>query len=153
MRIVTTPDFCSPCKEGLWLSLFTSISHLEGFAGECHEADDSIDEPYMTIDMTLLPMGQFRVGDGNPPEGEFYSIAWTRNEVPWPEFANMTGVIVRDSESSETETLFITMDIELHTKEVRSDPDGLLKAGFYFATQGKCAPKEISKTVEVTEFM
>jgi len=142
MRIVTTPNFCAPCKEGLWKSLLTRINLLDSIWFRCNEPDEQVDEWYLTFETELLPLGQFRMNTSASmptPEGEAFSIQWTVNSSPLPVFNNKTTLVIRDSERSEDDLTLYLMDVTLTTPEVRVDPYLLLRRRFgWFLGPGKC---------------
>jgi len=115
MRIVTSPEFCSVCKEGLWLSLLRRVSLLDGLSISFGGSDS------VTLRLRLLPFGQLRTDQANRLRGEEYSIQWRKEDQDLPHFANETTIKV-DGNIYGNWSVFI----QLHTPEVREDTFQLL---------------------------
>ena len=117
MRIVTTPNFCKVCVEGLWLALLRRISLVDDVKLGC-----SFDGPTSVnrvVELELLALGQFRE---TPITGEMLIINWKKNGDSLPGFANLSSITVANEPAK------YTAEVQLVTPEVRSDPHGYLKS-------------------------
>ncbi|KAH8822575.1 IgA peptidase M64-domain-containing protein [Flagelloscypha sp. PMI_526] len=89
MRVVTSPDFCKACIEGLWLSVLRNISFID---------DVSIRElstEKVDVQLILIPLAQFGIGER--PE-EVYTITWFNNDgEPLASWANQTSAVLERS--------------------------------------------------------
>lgn len=83
MRSVTTPNFCDVCKETLWLNLLKRLSLIDGISESCTSTSK-------VLELGVVPLAQFR--QPGLVEGEAYTIAWSRDGNPLPQFANQTRV-------------------------------------------------------------
>ncbi|KAJ3729474.1 IgA peptidase M64-domain-containing protein [Lentinula raphanica] len=140
MRIVTTPNFCSVCLEGLWHALLSRVRLIDdlivsrteesGMAGLDSKADK---EKKVTIEARLVPLAQFRLdlaerGSHSSDsvqlralaEEESYFITWFRNDVALPAYENQTKIEVADEGVYAIDVLF-------RTPEVRLDREGHLR--------------------------
>lgn len=131
MRVVTTPNFCSVCVEGLWLALLRRVELVEDIVARC-----IYDLPSgtwrRTIDARLLPLAQFRQ-DGQVP-GESYQLTWLKNGQELREFDNQTHVEVDDADGPGRYRLAV----KLSTDEVRVDKDNLLLSNADFTVAAFC---------------
>lgn len=112
MRIVTTPNFCQVCVEGLWLELLKRVDLIDSVSLGC-----SFDTPTTVqriIEIRLLALAQFR--EVRTTHKEAYEIIWRRNGAPLPEFTNQTSVYI------ENTLAILTVDVRFITDEVRIDP-------------------------------
>jgi len=141
MRIVTSPNFCSPCIEGLWLSLFNRINLVDGLGGVCHKPDDHSDEYHYKMDLHVIPLAQLR--NDTPSldldklkHHESLNITWSNSETGevYSDYQNSTTFMLKDSDVQK----WIRMDIEFHTDEVRSDPGGMLKRLWFILNFNTC---------------
>lgn len=107
MRMVTTPNFCKVCMEGLWLALLSRVKLIESFTNKCEGTGHR-------FDLQLVPFAQWR---GNPIPEEKYLIEWTRNGTILPQFANQVNIKVPFSEEIGT----YSAKVELKTPEVKVD--------------------------------
>lgn len=117
MRQVPTPNFCKVCREGLWMSLLRRVDLVDHTIVSCHH-DFETKKSKTTIDLKLVPLGQFREGSMFPGEG--YTITWSKDGQILDEFTNKTHL--EGSPDSST----YTVDVKFATEEVRVDKDGLL---------------------------
>ncbi|KAF7292550.1 hypothetical protein MKEN_01471300 [Mycena kentingensis (nom. inval.)] len=120
MRIVTTPNFCKACLEGLWLSLLRNITLIDGL-DEIHAVDG--DTTAVQLTLRLVPLAQFRAV---PIAGldESYTITWLDASTGkvLGDLANQTEVVL----PAGTDT--VRVHVRYTTNEVRVDPDNLLTA-------------------------
>lgn len=117
MRVVTTPNFCKVCVEGLWHALLRRINLIDDVKlGWSTNGPKSV---LRNIELQLVALGQFRE---SPVPGEVFIISWKRNGEDLPEFANSTSITV------ENEPAMYTAEVQLVTPEVRADPHGYLRS-------------------------
>ncbi|KAK7689832.1 hypothetical protein QCA50_006471 [Cerrena zonata] len=60
MRIVTTPNFCKACLEGLWHSLLRRVDLIDDIVTDCEIAPGFPTTWKRTLDLKLVPLAQFR---------------------------------------------------------------------------------------------
>ncbi|KAH9932711.1 IgA peptidase M64-domain-containing protein [Epithele typhae] len=130
MRIVTTPDFCKSCTEGLWHALLRRVSLVDGLAVGCASLARAA-APSRVLDLALVPLAHLRAA----PVGvdEALIITWTRDGVEVPEFANATR-FVDDGGAVGS----YAVRVRYATEEVRVDPDGLLEATAAVVVTTRC---------------
>jgi hypothetical protein len=117
MRIVTTPDFCSVCKEGLWLRLLSRVTLADGFATSCTPSG----KRRLRID--LVPLAQFRDGDDQQmlkERGvqEKYSTRWFKDDVEREEWKDQIEVVDADDIG------YWRVEIVFESSEIRKDEGG-----------------------------
>ncbi|EPQ54790.1 hypothetical protein GLOTRDRAFT_139285 [Gloeophyllum trabeum ATCC 11539] len=130
MRQVTTPNFCSVCREGLWRSLLRRVHLVDDVYTGCAQ-DASTGKWTRTIELYLVPLAQFRRDPVTPQES--YAVTWSKGGQILEEFTNRTSIVVDDE-------VGVTYDIsvEFSTEEVRTDRDGYLKASGELTLSSKC---------------
>ncbi|KAH6911531.1 IgA peptidase M64-domain-containing protein [Coprinopsis sp. MPI-PUGE-AT-0042] len=111
MRNMTHPNFCSVCKEGLWLSLLKRVSLIDSVAESCSTQGTKI------LEAKLLPLAQFRQ---TPLAQELYTVTWKRNGQVLSNFANLTQIEITTQVTGN-----YTVDVQLHTDEVRLNDSNL----------------------------
>jgi hypothetical protein len=119
MRLVTTPNFCKVCLEGLWLSLLRNVSLVDSIeetsvqldAGKCTKA----------LDLRLAPLAHLRA---DPVAGleESYTITWFRDGQRLEKWTNQTHVELEEGKAT------YAVEVKYSTTEVRVDPENLLTA-------------------------
>ncbi|KAJ4482545.1 IgA peptidase M64-domain-containing protein [Lentinula aciculospora] len=135
MRIVTTPNFCSVCLEGLWHALLSRVKLIDDLVVSTLEESEGANNT-TAIEVKLIPFAQFRLDQGNPSfshlsevdfaqlralaESESYTITWSRNGVVLPEFQNQTNIEVFNS-------AVYAVDVRFHTSEVKLDKEEHLR--------------------------
>ncbi|KAF9063286.1 IgA peptidase M64-domain-containing protein [Rhodocollybia butyracea] len=159
MRVVTTPDFCSVCLEGLWHALLARVRLIDSFVVVTHDSAPTGDETEhvedkVTIEVKLVPLAQFRLdsiqsslglsrsGNNNDDsiralaESESYTITWTQDGIPLPQFTNMTrievqvvggydGFVIEEAEATKGGSyVAYTVTVQFYTPEVRVDKEG-----------------------------
>ncbi|KAJ7644444.1 IgA peptidase M64-domain-containing protein [Roridomyces roridus] len=82
MRLVTTPNFCKACLEGLWLKLLRNISLIDSIEESC--ADDS-----STLNLALVPLAQFRTAAVVGLD-ESYAVTWYKDGLVLSGWTNKT---------------------------------------------------------------
>ncbi|TFK48731.1 hypothetical protein OE88DRAFT_1663847 [Heliocybe sulcata] len=130
MRIVTTPNFCSACAEGLWMSLLKRVHLIDDIYTGCTQAASG--EWKRTIHLELVPLAQFRDVPVTPKES--YKVVWSKEGKTLSELTNKTNVEVED-EAGVT----YGVSVEFATEEVRMDKEGLLKASGEFSLHSRCS--------------
>ncbi|KAF9453158.1 hypothetical protein P691DRAFT_802037 [Macrolepiota fuliginosa MF-IS2] len=133
MRVVTTPNFCKVCIEGLWLSLLKRVNLIDNFTESCTRA--GLPDPWAkSFNLELVPLAQLRQGVEGPINNEAYAIVWEKDGVVLDEFANQTYVTVDDAGSVGV----YTVSVKFSTDEVRVDKEGLLKASLRHEVKTRC---------------
>jgi len=117
MRVVTSPDFCSVCREGLWLSLLRRVSLIDEFSVTVPQKPET---GPIIMDLTLVPLGHLRE---HTLPGESFAITWQKDGVSLPDFANLTRVTV----GGDNMHGMWRAHVKLHTPEVRVDVYHLLE--------------------------
>ena len=125
MRIVTTPNFCKACVEGLWHALLRRVSLIDDLTVGCSSLSGVTGgmnaKPSRTLDLALVPLAHLRDAPVGVEEG--LEITWVKDGREVPEFANQTR-LVDDGDSVGS----YAVRVRYSTEEVRVDPDGLLEA-------------------------
>ncbi|KAJ7081626.1 IgA peptidase M64-domain-containing protein [Mycena belliarum] len=128
MRIVTTPNFCKACLEGLWLALLRDVRLIDALEEEC--------TPEPTLALRLVPLAHLRAAPV-PGLDDTYSITWTHDGVAVPAWANQTRVVAPGPGKYDVRVTY-------NTREVRQDPDDLLSAhAEYTVSPDSCIVQEV----------
>lgn len=114
MRTVTSPSLCSVCLEGLWLSLLKRVSLIDKLTVTLPDKGES---GSAIIELTLVPLGQMRE---HRVAGEYFTIMWQRDGISLPDYTNLTRITVEEPQG------IWHVHVQLHTREVRVDSNGLL---------------------------
>ncbi|KAI0060358.1 hypothetical protein BV25DRAFT_1807356 [Artomyces pyxidatus] len=131
MRLTTTPNFCSVCTEGLWLSLLGRVDLIDDLQAQCSQ-DPSTGAWTRVLKAALIPLGQLRPTPSLASES--FTIAWKKDGVMLEDFINKTVVTLEDAGAvGEYEVA-----VKLVTAEVRSDPDGLLTSRRKISITRRC---------------
>ena len=130
MRIVTTPDFCSACTEGLWHALLRRVSLIDGLTLGCTTQPGSA-RSARTLDLALVPLAHLR--DAPAGVAEALEITWVKDGRAVPAFANRTR-LVDDGAAVGS----YAVRVRYRTEEVRVDPDGLLEATAAVVVTTRC---------------
>lgn len=133
MRVVTTPNFCKVCIEGLWLSLLKRVNLIDNLTESCTRENLS-GAWTKTLNLDLVPLAQFRDGEDEPINSEAYTIIWEKDGVTIDEFANKTYISMDDKDSIGQ----YTISVEFSTDEVRVDKEGLLKSRLRHDVTRRC---------------
>ncbi|GBE85076.1 hypothetical protein SCP_0702620 [Sparassis crispa] len=131
MRVVTTPNFCKVCIEGLWLSLLKRVDLIDSLNAGCKLEEGRWKR---TLGLDLVPLAQFR--EEAVEVEESYTITWAKNGDILATFANQTRIEVDDADALGT----YTVDVQFTTPEVRVDKDGLLTSRVVYAVTSSCQP-------------
>ncbi|KAJ3413056.1 hypothetical protein HDV05_008577 [Chytridiales sp. JEL 0842] len=116
MRNMTTPHFCSVCKEGMFLQLLQKVSVIDNVDTFCIS-----ERKVHTAKVNVIPVAQFRP-EGERIEGEKFEVTWYKDGVVQEGLKDMLEVDVEGVEGMwEVEVKFVT-------PEIRYDPDNLTLA-------------------------
>ncbi|KAI0630008.1 IgA peptidase M64-domain-containing protein [Trametes polyzona] len=118
MRIVTTPNFCRSCTEGLWHALLRRVDLIDDLRPGC-ALDAASGARVRTLDLELVPLAHLR----DHPVGveESYAITWLKDGTVLEEYANRTRVMDEGDAVGN-----YVVQVRYATEEVRKDRDGLL---------------------------
>ncbi|KAI0824018.1 IgA peptidase M64-domain-containing protein [Trametes gibbosa] len=121
MRIVTTPNFCKSCLEGLWHALLRRVSLIDDLRPTCTPSVSQPGTSERTLDLSLVPLAHLRAH----PVGveESYTITWFKDGAIVEAFANQTR-LVDDGDAVGS----YAVHVQYATEEVRVDKDGLLES-------------------------
>ncbi len=118
MRIVTTPNFCKSCTEGLWHALLHRVDPIDALQPSCTR-DASSGAPVRTLALSLVPLAHLR--EQPVDVAESYTITWTKDGAVVGAFANQTTLVdAGDAVGS------YAVHVQYATEEVRVDRGGLL---------------------------
>ena len=129
MRVVTSPNFCGVCIEGLWHSLLRRVDLIDDIRSGCF-LENVHGKVKRFISVTLLEIGQFR--EKGIKHDELYTIRWRKDGVELPEHANQTQILLEDSTGE------FTVDVHFISDEIRVDPHGLLSSSATIDVTGDC---------------
>jgi hypothetical protein len=137
MRNMSSTQFCSVCKEGLWLRLLTKASLLDEINVECQRTRDQKSNKHkhkgkkvftsFGVEAKVIPLGQLREDQSKRVHGEVLKTRWYRNGIHQAEHDDKFKIKVPADKEGIWE-----FHTELKTPEVRRDPRGLLKASKVF---------------------
>jgi hypothetical protein len=128
MRIVTTPNFCKVCLEGLWLSLLKRVDLIDNI----HEGCQWEGTWKKTLDLRLVPLADFREIPVDVKES--FSISWTKDGEVLDAFTNQTSIILEDGDAVGR----YVVDVKFGTEEVRVDREELLTARAGYIVDKTC---------------
>lgn len=112
MRVVTSPDFCKVCIEGLWLSVLKGLAFIDDVKM------NKTDQGEVEVDLDLIPLAQF--SNGERPN-EAYTIKWFDEKgVLMEDKTNQTYAILDAATSS------FSVEIKFWTEQVRLDKENIL---------------------------
>ncbi|KAK7054349.1 hypothetical protein VNI00_003543 [Paramarasmius palmivorus] len=124
MRIVTTPNFCEVCLEGLWHALLQRLTLIDNVSIRCEGENTS-------LEADIIPLAQFR--EGGILKGETYTITWSK-DGELLDFTNKTSAIIPPERALGRYLL----EVELTTPEVKLDREGHLKSRLEFEVSQTC---------------
>ncbi|KAL0960943.1 hypothetical protein HGRIS_005948 [Hohenbuehelia grisea] len=134
MRVVTTPNFCKACIEGLWLALLRKVNLIDSITDTCETVDD---RAIRFLHANLVPLAHLRQDTGGSSiPAETYKITWRKDGKELSEFANMTIIGIEDSVALGN----YTVEAAFSTEEVRVDKDGLLTKSANHTIASSCSP-------------
>lgn len=113
MRRVTSPNFCKVCTEGLWLSLLRDLHLIDTLTEGCVVKDSGVS--LKVLELTLLPLAQFRQNLHALGLDESYTITWTRDGRVLDQYTNQTRVEIEDAAAIGT----YSIDVKFSTEEVK----------------------------------
>ncbi|KAI0642983.1 IgA peptidase M64-domain-containing protein [Trametes meyenii] len=117
MRIVTTPNFCKPCTEGLWHALLRRVNLIDDLQSGCEE--DEAGGLARTLNLDLVPLAHLRKSPVDVEES--YVITWVKDGAEVKEFANKTKLV----DAGDAVGSYV-VNVQYVTEEVRVDTDELL---------------------------
>jgi len=120
MRIVTTPNFCKVCLEGLWLSLLKRIDLIDGLTESCVRNTGT--QWFKALNLDLIALAHLRETDSFGPSNEAYSITWKKDGNVLDTFQDQTYISLPDTEAVGK----YNIHVQFHTDEVRLDRKGYL---------------------------
>ncbi|TFY63568.1 hypothetical protein EVJ58_g3172 [Rhodofomes roseus] len=129
MRIVTTPNFCKVCLEGLWLALLRRVDLIDDMHASCIRKGR---EWTRRIELDLVPLGQFRKEPVDVKES--YSIVWMKDGQMLEQFTDEKTVEIADGDAAGV----YTAHVQYLTEEVRVDKAGLTKSQREYRVAGSC---------------
>lgn len=122
MRVVTSPNFCKVCLEGLWLSLLRRVDFVDDVTEDCEWRTD-IGKPsspgtwVKAINLHLLPLAQFRSESEGYLPSESYTITWTRAGRVIHEFTNQTRLEIDNEQAVGS----YTIKVKFASDEIRAE--------------------------------
>jgi len=155
MRVVTSPNLCKVCLEGLWHSLLKDLNFVDAIHEKCERkqspsfgglsSQTSISASELTsssstnqwkkmLSLDLIPLAQFR----NEPllsTSESYIITWSKDSKVLSAFTNQTLVELDDWDSVGV----YDIEVKFTTDEVRSDERSLLVSSGTYEVVKTCA--------------
>ncbi|KAI0351405.1 hypothetical protein OH77DRAFT_1429702 [Trametes cingulata] len=131
MRIVTTPNFCKSCTEGLWYALLRRVNLIDDLQPRCETVESG--KLMRTLELSLVPLAQFR--ESPVDVAESYTITWMKDGEILPDFANKT-TLVDDGDAVGS----YVVNVQYATEEVRVDNDGLLSSTAASFVSTVCRP-------------
>ena len=114
MRIVTTPNFCKVCLEGLWLALLKRLSLIDNVAIRC-------DGNNTALEASFIPLAVYR-REEERIEGEEYTFTWSKDGQVLSDFTNKSKVVLPPERALGNYKL----EVDLVTPEVILDKDRIL---------------------------
>ncbi|KAF8926272.1 hypothetical protein BGZ58_011324 [Dissophora ornata] len=141
MRNMSSTQFCSICKEGLWHRLLGKASLLEEINVDCQHDEDNAaawdgEVSSYGVEAKVIPLGQFREDPSKRVGDEIYHTRWFRNGVHQEEFNDLFKIQIPVSKEGIWE-----FKTEFSTPEVRKDPRGLLTASKVFVVAKRICSK------------
>ncbi|KAG4065778.1 hypothetical protein HA402_012456 [Bradysia odoriphaga] len=118
MRNMTTNQFCSVCKEGMWHQFLRRISLIDDVEVSRVPNGDT-----KRVDLHTLKLGQLRES-GNEVADERLEVRWSHNGQEQPQLNNQFEIDAKVGTWS--------VNVQLISNEVRNDPNGLLQDTSHF---------------------
>ena len=125
MRIVTTPNFCKACTEGLWHALLRRVTLIDELTVGCSDSGER------TLDLGLVPLAHLRERPVDVQES--YEVTWVRDGEEVPEWKNLTSVADEGGALGS-----YAVKVKYWTEEVRVDPDALLESEAAYVATTRC---------------
>jgi len=116
MRNMSSPKFCDPCLETMWLQFFAQVSAIDNITVSCNAQSAS-------VTLNVIPLAQFREPAVRAKfEDETYTLTWFRNNVADPSLDDTyTWSRSRAASAGLWEARLV-----FSTSQVRYDPNNLL---------------------------
>ncbi|KZT34453.1 hypothetical protein SISSUDRAFT_1115124 [Sistotremastrum suecicum HHB10207 ss-3] len=142
MRSVTLPNFCSPCLEGLWLSLLRRVDLIDEVTLKCVPSKHS-ESSLLEIALDLLPLAHLRedAHESLKYSAEAYVIHWELNGIRQEGWDNSTVIQIPENAMKgvgEFEEGSVGVHVQFLTLEVRRDVKQLLQAWRTVRWHGPC---------------
>ncbi|KAJ3563209.1 hypothetical protein NP233_g9086 [Leucocoprinus birnbaumii] len=140
MRVVTTPNFCKVCTEGLWISLMKRIDLVDTLTDSCCYGTGDKDGWHKVLNLDLIPLAQLREqpegvdGPFEPPNNEKYSINWFKDGEYLEEFTDQTSIALPDAEGIG----HYRVTIRFTTDEVLVDEDDVMASEWEYEVTSFC---------------
>ncbi|KAK1227749.1 hypothetical protein PQX77_009220 [Marasmius sp. AFHP31] len=138
MRIVTTPNFCKVCLEGLWLALLKRLSLIDTIVIRC-DGDNT------ALEATFIPLAEYRP-EADRIEGEEYTVTWSKDGEVLSDFTNKTKVVFPPERALGRYKL----EVGLVTPEVVLDKEGVLNGVVEFEVSKTCDWYEAGGKVSIS---
>ena len=132
MRIVTTPNFCKVCLEGLWLSLLKRIDLIDGLTESCVRNTGT--QWFKALNLDLIALAHLRETNSFGPSNEAYSITWKKDGNVLDIFQDQTYISLPDTEAGGK----YSIHVQFHTDEVRLDRKGYLTSVREYEVTSSC---------------
>jgi hypothetical protein len=121
MRLVTYPNLCKACLEGLWLSLLRRVNLIDDVREECiwtpAPSPSTSGLWIRRLEIKLVPLAQFRLEPVSATET--LTITWSKDGQVLESLSNKTRIDIDGRVSTGT----FRVDVKFATDEVRKDPD------------------------------
>ncbi|KAF5360455.1 hypothetical protein D9756_004955 [Leucocoprinus leucothites] len=140
MRVVTSPNFCKVCTEGLWLSLMKRVDLVDRLTESCCHSTESGATWLRSLNLDLIPLAHLRQapeGDEDilePPNNEMYSITWIKDDEVLEEFQDETSIILPDEAGVGNYTILVRFS----TDEVMVDEDMVMTSQWEYEVTSLC---------------
>ncbi|RHY42487.1 hypothetical protein DYB38_013186, partial [Aphanomyces astaci] len=115
MRNMTSPQFCAPCQENMWLQFLTRISFVEDVVVTGKD-----------VALKVIPLGQLRP---NPIPNERYSVQWFNNGNEVSTFRDQFNIDVSTVSGAAKQW---TVKVNFTTPTIRVDSKGVTRAEHTF---------------------
>ncbi|KAJ3552757.1 hypothetical protein NM688_g3983 [Phlebia brevispora] len=131
MRIVTTPDFCNACMEGLWLSLLKRVDLIDDVVAGCAQ-NHWTKNWYRLLEVQWVPLAHW-YGNPNAPYG--YTVEWFKNGEKL-HFPDLSRISLGDADAPGV----YTVKVKYRTPQVLVDKEHLLSSEATITVSDYCRP-------------
>ncbi|KAK7464905.1 hypothetical protein VKT23_006114 [Stygiomarasmius scandens] len=129
MRIVTTPNFCKVCLEGLWHALLSRVNLIDRVSESC-------DGSTKVLNASLVPLAQLRTDVPlSLMADESYSITWSKDGDVLEAWTNKTVAEISGGAKAGDK---VVLEVGFSTPEVKVDKEGHLKDRLEYALTDSC---------------
>jgi len=129
MRIVTTPNFCKVCLEGLWHALLSRVNLIDRVSESC-------DGSTKVLNASLVPLAQLRTDVPlSLMADESYSITWSKDGDVLEAWTNKTVAEISGGAKAGDK---IVLKVGFSTPEVKVDKEGHLKDRLEYVLMDSC---------------